>query len=198
MKKVIKWLFNRTGGRKRIYLLRDEINSCFEEVFCLKNFLGKEKKVVRGRSFSYQEIREKFEKAVSEGIFQNTPLKKLFWQNADKELKLATFLSYLYRHEINRSQKLNVEINNWLDNPFFQNQYQELIKKIKLKRALFIKTIFSSFARTKGYHDLNFRFDNIHLVKDRVNGQEVYSVHWDASPPSFFPFFWPKHLIIDR
>lgn len=197
MKRTIKWFFNKTGGHKKIYLLRDEINNRFEEVFYLKNWLGK-KRVVRGRSFTYQEVYKKFEKITSEGIFQNTPLKKLFWQNADKELRLATFFSYLYRQEINYPRIINVETNNWLDSPFFQDQYQQLIKQIRLRKALFIKTIFNSIARTKGFHDINFRFDNIHLVKDNFNNQAVYAVHWDFSPPNSFPLSWLWHRIKDR
>ncbi len=197
MKKIIKWFFNKTGGGKKIYLLRDEINNRFEEVFYSKNLLGK-KRVVKGRTFSRQEIYQKFEKVVEEGIFQNTPLKKLFWENADKELRLATFFSYFYRHEINRSRIINVEISNWLDNSFFKEQYQQLIKGIKLKRAIFIKRILNSLVRTKGHHDLNFRFDNIHLVKDFFEGKTVYGVHWDSFPPNSFPLSWLKHRFKDR
>lgn len=112
----------------------------------------------------------------------DTPVKKLFWENADLSTKTALIFSY-HGYVIENKGILNIEIENWQLDPFFKKVYQEKISSAKISfKNNWFKWL-ASFIAVSGDHCRNLRFENIHLTRDLVNGKLISAIHYDK--------YWP-------
>ncbi|MBL7078151.1 hypothetical protein ISS42_00645 [Candidatus Shapirobacteria bacterium] len=185
-------------SKKRTYLLKSKKNGFYQEFFYSKNLLGKTS-LRKGKKFSLKEIEEEFKRFSNKDIFTNTLLKKVFWEKATWELKLAIFLSYFYQQKINVFSIGNVQISSWLKIPFFKKEYDFVKKEAVFGKKLNLKRTILAKVRTKGSdHLLGLRFDNIHLALDWLEGKKVYLLHWDIIAPRLSPISWSKHRLKDR
>ena len=124
--------------------------------------------------------------------FINSYLKKLFWQNASSNIQQGLLISY-NNYIQNKTKKVcNVQIENWLEIPFFNHYLKKSLNRLKLNNYDPIK-----FLGTKlGKHKLSLRFENIHLAMDYLDSQLIFTIHWDRGYPYLSPK-WIKHYLFD-
>ncbi|MBU2592124.1 hypothetical protein KKD61_01525 [Patescibacteria group bacterium] len=122
----------------------------------------------------------------------NTPVKKLFWEKADLPTKTALIFSY-HGYVVENKGILNIEIENWLFNPFFKKVYQQKVSSAKINfKNKWFKWL-PSFIAIYGDHCRNLRFENVHLTQDLVNGKLISAVHYDKYWLGASLFFLLKH-----
>ena len=122
-------------------------------------------------------------------------LKKTFWEKAPSSWRMALFLSWELSEK--GGDIANVEIDNWLEKPFFEDCYSQL-RRLPPKKYKGWSNIWRVLTSTKGtYHLKGLRFGNIHLSEDLVQGKVVHSIHWDRFDPgeSFSGFL--KHNLYE-
>lgn len=115
---------------------------------------------------------------------KKSPLMLSFWKKASLEIKQAVLLSY-WHNQVNNNKKIaNVQISeNWLSNPFFSEKLKEAKKEIKLASIFQGKNFLNNLITVSGKHQINLRFDNIHLCVDEVMNKKIFQVHWDKHNP---------------
>jgi hypothetical protein len=193
-------LINMNLVKKRVYYFLDKREWAYKKNY-YRGFISHEKVRGAGKDISLKKLRKLVSKYLDKGEipdFIDTSLKKLFWEKASRNMKMAVIFSY-HKRVVEKSKKvINVETDDWLTLDFFREYYEELRKGRSFKNMFRIFKIFRSFIATTGRHKKTLRFENIHLAEDVVQNKKVPSVHWDIYHPTrLFPINWVRHLLFE-
>ncbi len=186
--------------KKRIYYLYDHQNKTYQRAAYTRN-KKVDKLTIHPKKITLKEI-EKILKVYLDPktnlpSFIDTPQKKLFWNYASHELRLALTFSY-HQRITKKSKKIpNTEIGDWQKTPFYKTHHKKLKTQIRLGNIARPLRILRSWLNLSGRHLVTLRFENIHLAIDLVNDQIIPTIHYDRHPPSCSPFSALKHLLFE-
>lgn len=107
------------------------------------------------------------------------PIETLFWKQASQEMKRATFYSYDFHHRNGNKKIPNVEVDNWMESPFFRSYLEAAYKNAHISNIRKPRTTLNAIISLVGKHKLSVRMGHFHLTQDTIEGKDVYGVHWD-------------------
>ncbi|MFH0749559.1 MAG: hypothetical protein V1917_01420 [Candidatus Gottesmanbacteria bacterium] len=112
-------------------------------------------------------------------IINFLPIETLFWAEATQEMKRAALYSYDYHHRNGNKKIPNVEIDNWMIQPFFKSYLNAAYINASITNIRKPRTTLNAIISLFGKHQISVRMGHFHLTKDIINGKDIYGVHWD-------------------
>jgi hypothetical protein len=113
-------------------------------------------------------------------------------------MKQGVLFSYFWHQLQEKPKVFNVEINlNWFRQHYFA-EYSHAINLVSewrnIRRG---RQYLDAVCRTTAKHHTGWRYENIHLTYDQMQGREVFGIHWDNYAAIPLTFEHLGHLLFD-